>query len=699
MTTAEAWSSDAGDTNDDADVGTYDDAEVATPHSPAQAGRDLDQSTHYVTVSGDQYQAQTIVFQQGEVAKEVTTILKKRLTTAQTLTEQVRRYVAPPGLGDHVSQLATGRSLVLLCPAAVPRSGQRAAAAFLIHRVDESRAAATRLNFQEPLLDKDDEATGTLRDAKNVGLFFDFVERGDGPEAVDSLRQFGLLEQGLAEAGAFAVLAVSDALTEEAEKSFPGRVHHLRRPAGEAVFRSRAAEIPTSLLDALTVHEVFRQRLREAWPPEATRLAKLANRAYQAGITDLDGIARQVVGALSNWQDQARKDMRQFGSAPQRALLLAAAMLEGSGPAAIVHGRDLLLRAGDFPAEPTNPLERTDVVTELEALHDIELNVTDTRFARFEYGIAVLHLAWQGFPGLHLVLLRWLERLPSVITPDGIDEFIARIIALSVRDGSGQIAVAVARRWANGRRPAPTQGTARRLDKAQRVAAVILLRDACLHPQIGGDVRRRVYEYAYYLKSPAAFRVVLAEAVGAFDVHHQTAAMTRLKHLARGPEEEVMTAVVRAGARLASEMELGRLLEYLGGWLSAANPRRTEVAVQVAMQVMTELDDTELRLGSTAAVTSFWRTALATLPSATATALIRCWIRLAATSEQNRSAAIHVLLGAAGTDLRRVGQLFYATRPTSEPGTEEEILNELFQQVRLRLDEVLTPGRDTGWED
>ncbi|WIM95553.1 hypothetical protein ACTOB_007670 [Actinoplanes oblitus] len=658
------------------------------PEPSVHAGRDVDQSVNRTWVHGDQYTAESMTINHSVVTQQVTSIMRRRHTSAPTLAEQVRHYVPPPGLDECVSRLATGRSLVLLCPGGVPRSGQRAAAAYLIHRLDRFRAAAEHLSFQEPLLDRDDEAADALRDAKDVGLYLNVADLDDGPDAVDRLRQFGVLEDGLPETGAYAVLAVSDRLAEEAEKYFPGRLHRLRRPSAEAVFRSWAAELPAPLLDALTSHPWIRENLRGKWPPDAADLAKFAVRAYRAGVREPAGLVRQVEGASTNWRDQARNDLQRYGSAPQRALLLAAAMVEGAEPATVVAARDLLLDVAGRTAELPNALERTDVVTELQALRETTFDTGTREFARSGYGTSVLHLAWRDYPGLRDVLLRWLGRLPSVLgaDPAGIGELTSRIVALSAEERSDQIAWRVTREWA----------TDRRLGTTGSVAAILLLRDACLHPRIGADSRRRVYQHAYWTRSPAAFRVVLAEAVGAFDRSHQTTAMTRLKHLARSPEDEVRAAVTRAATRLARDtgMSLDQLLSYLTGWLSAAEARRCEVAAAVATQVLAGPDG-DTRIRPAAGSLRFWRAALGTLSPATSAALIRGWLRSAGPRGPDRVIAIGMLLDAAGNDVRRLGQLLYAAR--SGPGADEE-MDDLYRHVRLQLGKTLAPPSRTGSE-
>ncbi|GIE27437.1 hypothetical protein Ait01nite_004820 [Actinoplanes italicus] len=668
---------EAPDPDDDTDVGTY---EAGVPPW-VHAGRDVDQSEHLTQVSGDLVQAGRDVIYQ-TINNAVASILKRRHTTAKTLAEQLRRFQAPDGLEEMAWRLATDRVVVLLCPAAERHCGQRATAAYLVDRINTRGAPHAVLDFQEPETEGV-ELEESVNSAADVAFFFDFAGQGSSPATTDRLRQLGVLEARLPEAGCVAVMAIPDDLAEEAHKQFPGRTYRLGKPSAEQVFRAHADRLHPSLTDVLVTNEWVRKSLHDVWPPRAARLAKLAVQAHDSGITDAADIVQHLRGALSDWREEAREELRRCHDAASRALLLAVSMLEGSAPLTIVAARDLLLRTSRFPVEPINVLERTDVVTELRAVGGAALNADTTRFTRAGFGTALLHLAWRDYPGLRPVLIEWLNQLPSVIaarTVNDLDGLTQRVVALAARDNSGQIAVEVARRWT---RLSP------RPDAARRAAAVLLLRDACLHTRIGRDMRHRVYEHSYYGSQSARFRAALAEAVGWWDVSHQAAAMTRLKHLARGPENEVITAVVEAVVRLSGEMDIGQFLRYLADWFRAGDPRRAEVAAEAATRAMSGADVARTGPGSATAGLLFWRRSLDCLPAVTVAGLVQSYLRLAGTSPDRRSEAVQVLCRAAGSDLRRVGQLFYATRPLDPDMAGEGPLDDLFQQVRLQLDGIL----------
>ncbi|GAA4968239.1 hypothetical protein GCM10025331_71420 [Actinoplanes utahensis] len=679
-------SDDPPDLDAETDIGTYQDIET---YSPVHAGRDVDQSRHSVHVARDQYVDSTVIFQQ--VTAAVTSILKKRHTTAETLAEQLRRYRPPDGLQEMTSRLATDRVLVLLCPAEVRRCGQRAAAAYLVHRINESAPSGEALDLQE-FEDEEMELEETARSAADVALYFDFAAQGSSPATADRLRQLSVLEPELAAAGCVAIMAISDDHAEEAHKQFPRRVHTLRRTPPETVFRAQANRLPPAIVDDLVSDERITRHLKDAWPPHATWLAKLAAQAHASGITDVGGIIGHIDGALSNWREQAREQLHKHLPGPTRALLLATALLEGCEPLTIVAARDLLLQASRYPVDQVNVLEGTDVVTELQSLDEDLLQAGTTRFKRAGFGSALLNLAWREYPKLQPVLLNWIDRIPSIIlgqSATDLDGLTRSVVALAAHDGSGQIAVQVAQRWTN---------VSARFHSARRGATVLVLRAACLHPRIGHDMRRRTYEKSYYRSQSPRFRAALAEAIGWFDISHQAAAMTRLKHLARGPEEEVTTAVEQAVIRLAGEMDLAQLLRYLTEWFSDDDPRRAEVAAAAAARAMATPGTLRARSGSAADSVAFWRKSMDCLPSETVAGLIRSLLRFADAFPGERDTSIQVLCDAAGTDLRRIGQLFYATRPADQDPAVDGPLNDLFQQVRLQLDEML-PASWAGEEE
>ncbi|WP_030436206.1 hypothetical protein [Actinoplanes subtropicus] len=633
---------------------------------------EVDRTVHTTMIEGDQYNAHTLqIFQQA--AERLRADTKNWHVDAETLAERVRLFRPPPGLEEQVSRLRDERLVILSCERNADGCGQQSAASYLVHQVSRS------LTFQVAFLDDDTDLAESAAGTEHAGLYFDAVELG--ADARGQLRQLSQLKSDLERIDCLAVLAISDDIEDEAKQWFPGHVHRLARRNAEDVFRAHADPVVEGpLVDRLVSDSWLVDELRTAWPPSAASLAGLAVKAVQSGIQDPDAIINDLKNARNAWLAQARDDMRNNApTAPKRALLIAAATLEGAGPAVLAEARDRLLAAAKYRIEPSNALEQPDIIQGLEELRKTTLDPETTRFTRPDYGSALLHHVWREYPMLQPILRAWFDQLPVIISgaSPGIDRLVDRVVELSSHIGNGRLAVQIARRWAEGEQSGRQN---------RQAAAILLLRQACLHPRIGHDARGRVYTTAQARTYSPTFRVAMAVALGEFDAKHRSTGMTRLKHLAGHPENVVREATTSAVIRLTEDLEIGQILGYFAEWLALPDPNRAYVVIDAASEIMVARAGAPADIDPEPSV-RFWRRVLDALAADDAGQLIRQWLRLGNKPEP----AIRTLLAAAGSDLRRIGQLMYAVRPAPEPDPDNDPLADLLRQVRLRLDELSTP--------
>lgn len=590
---------------------------------------------------------------------------RSRRASAETIAAQLSRFVIPEGLTGRIEPLEADRLLVLVCADSVQRCGQASAAWFLVHRLNERRLPADRLTFQEMLPTEDQRLSDTLTEATQLALFFNFVgrERDEVENRLDELTGLG---DKLVPADSFAVVAVGGAFGERAAKWLPKETHWLARPDPEEVFRRHAPGFDPLLRDPW-----LRKQLAAAWPPSVADTARQAISIRRSGIDRAEEIVQRLRAERPDWTGQIRSDLKRHSTANPRALLFSAAVLEGSNAVAVVAARDLLLDVSRYPGDPVHLLERPDAVAELATLG--EFDALTATFNRIGYGPALLQLIWKYQPALRATLANWWRRIPTALNAHSLAEItplIDSLTALAEAEHDEQIAIRAAQDWS------PPQG----IDTRDRIAAVLLLQRACLSRIVGGKTRRWLYRIAYELGSYPRFRAVLAEVLGLFDRDHQSEAMTRLKHLGNDPDPEVTKAVVRSVVTLADGMRLAELLGYLTEWLRPSRPG-ARTAAEIVSAVLRQPLDPETDFASPAYV-RFWRSALKGLPDDQAAALALDWLRLGLGEPTRRDPLFRVLLFAAGDDLRRQSQLYYAIR-----ATDDAELAGIFADLRVRLDQ------------
>ncbi|HXM58876.1 MAG TPA: hypothetical protein VOB72_25980 [Candidatus Dormibacteraeota bacterium] len=350
-------------------------------------------------------------------------------------------------------------------------------------------------------------------------------------------------------------------------------------------------------------------------PRDAARLATLI-----ADAPDPEAAVQEFEG----WRDHLRAWFEGGDGGPghedvtERALLVAAAVLNGFPQARVWDGANRLLRQLGAADEGPIPLSGPGLRTRVETL-DARLAGAAVRldWRRRSLDRAVLDYVWDEYPHMRRELLAWILVLPS--DEPGRERLAAVVSGLAGRQEDTAFLAELVR--------APRRLIAEVLNRSGR------------DPQIGRAVRRRLYEWATAAGTPPALAAGVADACGGeLGRRYPRIALTRLRHLARHPDEAVTAATVRALSDLARAPGLpglrGLVLEEIADWLRSADAQRRRTA-DLAVAAWLDAGDGAPLSEATIAVLG----SAATHDRAAAAALfrtVRAWADRAADGEARR---------------------------------------------------------------
>ncbi|MFD2764277.1 hypothetical protein [Micromonospora eburnea] len=160
-------------------------------------------------------------------------------------------------------------------------------------------------------------------------------------------------------------------------------------------------------------------------PSEAVALAKSISSALQR--EDAEEAKQSVLDEFQSWRSYLTTWFKKHDSVPERAALVAAAVLDPAPPARMLDARNELLREIGEPEESVGPLSgpgRSGYLVLLEAGSvDKGFSISATRHGLDE---AVIIFVWNEFPQMHRVLQNWLIGLAEG-APSHVVERVAHI--------------------------------------------------------------------------------------------------------------------------------------------------------------------------------------------------------------------------------------------------------------------------------
>jgi hypothetical protein len=299
-----------------------------------------------------------------------------------------------------------------------------------------------------------------------------------------------------------------------------------------------------------------------ASPADAVRLARLAVATMSSGSA-IDSIA-EAIDAYHNWEAELEAWFQTHPDGYQRALLIAAAVLNESDAAAVFKATDLLCGTVRLPRPEGGGLVGEGSSKLLEWIGAEPAEGGRIRLPRPAYPISVLDHVWRDRPQLRADLKTWLVDLPNAVDSAQARCVGTTIVELAVRQGDASLITNAVGTWA---KPGETH----------RELATDTLARAAGSDNIGRSVRRTMYRWASTAGTELSLQLTIAEVCGGnFGRRFPSNALTRLRHLARngGPEvSKQVSASLRSLAQALGTRDL--VLRELVAWAMADGRERS----------------------------------------------------------------------------------------------------------------------------
>ncbi|WP_046497398.1 hypothetical protein [Streptomyces odonnellii] len=318
---------------------------------------------------------------------------------------------------------------------------------------------------------------------------------------------------------------------------------HLARPSAAEVAEAHLRHLAAGRMDWLT-HDPLNDLLAPAAP--ASDGARLARLIAEAKDDDQSAVGKQ----FTDWQKHLETWFERHsapGDLQERALLIAAALLDGAPAAVVLGAADQLFTevGGELPRG--GALSGRDLDKRLD---EIDASYTDDEGISLEQkqrGLsgAALKYVWRQRPQLRPVLLEWASQIsaPNKIAVRHLQRIADCLVPLSLLPG-GSTVLSVARRWIETDRV------------AHRQLAIHILETMALHPVAGVAVRKQLYDWAQQKTTgEQLIAAVAAICAGELGQRYPRVALTRLRLLASRDDDQARDAVADAVRTLASTPE------------------------------------------------------------------------------------------------------------------------------------------------
>ncbi|MER5965246.1 hypothetical protein [Streptomyces sp. NPDC002057] len=287
-------------------------------------------------------------------------------------------------------------------------------------------------------------------------------------------------------------------------------------------------------------------------PGDAAALARELSR-----ISESAGTVKDARDLVLRWRERVSTVFRETqDSADDRALLLAAIMLEGLSPAEILAGARLLLR-DEKTRGIRDILTGRDLVTRLEAVQ-AKSDGQRVSFSHLPgYPAAVLRHFWRQLSDIQPSLIQWVKQLtaPKGLGAGRIPQ-IADLLAQLAVDESDLGPLDVAQSWATAS------------DAGQDGASRLLARVA-RDPALGPEARTKLRSWASQ-ESRANATVAAVVCQGPFSKEYPRQALTCLRWvLGRGEHDSAVSVAEEVVRAMGSDLRLlPRVWDTVNKWLT-----------------------------------------------------------------------------------------------------------------------------------
>ncbi|MEV0407281.1 hypothetical protein [Actinoallomurus sp. NPDC050550] len=388
--------------------------------------------------------------------------------------------------------------------------------------------------------------------------------------------------------------------------------------------------------------------------------------AYQALFVQAQEVAEQVA---------------ELSSGPQRALLLAVAMLHEAHPDVIHQAGVDLLDAVAHPSGDDRLLERAPLDQRLKEI-DAKVDSSDSvRFEKLDYDAAVRSYFWAHMPELRNPLQGWVKQ-----TADSLD--------LSLRERTTLVKHFTEQCLTERYRPALVslveQWTAHPTTTRRMEAAALVVRRGLRDEKQGRSFRRQIYEWSQRDGlSERLAEVIIVACRDEMMATHPDEALVRLHHVARRERgdlaRETLVGLVSGAPRLRRQM-LTRLTDPRsepGKW-----QRDVELFLEIAdPEALTDPGRRNHALLAESTIrqqlTTGWSLVFSRRPYEVWTPSVRWWLRVAAADERHRHPLLDVLVRGGEEDAAVLARLYAMTRE---------------QEAWTALGDLIVQNINTVWE-
>ncbi len=558
-----------------------------------------------------------------------------------------QRFVYPAGLGRARDILESHRTVFL---DARPGSGRIAAAQVLLWELRPGSGTIHQLWVQEKEEHRSALDPGHIGDGDRAWLD---LSAASGRSWNEIQSELSGLRHAVHERSAHLVVVLPDDYGELQSEFSQYRVRIERPPIPEVLRRYLRMEdipAPDRLPDISFLHED--RPLRDI-PAFIQLVVEAREKATGSGdLADWCGIAYR---AWSGREKEVASAVADLTQGPQRALLLATAMLHGAH-ADCVHGASAdLLKTMGHPSDPCPVLEHAALDRRLNQIGAETDDRGNVRFRELGYDSAVRAYFWTHMPELRDPIRRWVAA-----TADAADLTEADRENLVMRFAEQCLPFRYQSAWAWFVKQCTEEPTHRRM----RAAALVLQR-GLRDERSSRTFRRQIYDWSCGNPPPRLAEVIIAACRDEMFVSHPDEALVRLHHLARREKDtraafETVVALASSDRRFLRQM-LGRLVDRgpdarqwpadIGLFLELADPAAlTEPGARNYPLIAESAIRRQLADG--------WKLVFAGCPPQDWSPAAGKWLGWAADGARNRHWLLDVLIEASAQDTDIVARLY-----------------------------------------
>ncbi|MFB7905279.1 hypothetical protein ACFC1T_02455 [Kitasatospora sp. NPDC056076] len=451
------------------------------------------------------------------------------------------RFVPPPGYERADAGLRACGTAVLISGA--DGNGRRTAAVVLLHR-----AGAPSDPFREVAPDEKLSEAGSLAEGERVLLDLSGASEQQLVDAQTLVQSYW--DKVEACRGRLAVVLSSEH-EHRLHQDFRQLMVRVGRPAGDQVLARHLRDVP---LPARRRPELG--KLLDGSPMrDLQRLSELVMEARTAGGDSGVWFAK-AIAALRNRGREVARQIADLKDGRQRALLFAAAMLDGASTDAVFRFAEQLLRKVGHPEDERPRFDHVDLK---QRLTELRVDVVGGRvhFAALAYAGAVRTHFWQYYPDLRAAFGEWVGDVVGTTagleTPDR-RRLVDRFTEQALSSGDVQVLTGMVESWV---------AETRLLPEVMRV-----LEQGLRSETSGSAFRKKTYDWSVTPRlHPSLVQALALICVDVMAPERPDQALVRLHQLARREPDGVPRYARTALLELAGRKEqlylrlLGRAIE------------------------------------------------------------------------------------------------------------------------------------------